>query len=62
MLNAYANMKTKSIQSNANMGANSTNSKSDSSSTVNYNNNYKPGSMMAKANMVKEFNEKNNKE
>ena len=65
MLNAYANMKTKSIQSNANMGSNNsnaTNGTSDSSSNVNYNSNYKPGSMMAKANMVKEFNEKNNRE
>ena len=62
MLNAYANMKTKSIQSNAKMGSNNTNNSYDSSSTTNYNTTYKPGSMMAKANMVKEFNEKNNRE
>lgn len=62
MLNAYANMKTKSIQSNAKMGSNNTNNSYDSSSSTNYNTTYKPGSMMAKANMVKEFNEKNNRE
>lgn len=62
MLNAYANMKTKSIQSKANIGSNNTNTTNESSSNVNYGSNYKPGSMMAKANMVKEFNEKNNKE
>ena len=62
MLNAYANMKTKSIQSKANIGSNNVSNSKDNSSTVNYSTNYKPGSMMAKANMVKEFNEKNNKE
>ena len=62
MLNSYANMKTKSIQSNANVGTNKVNNSYDNSSSTNYNTTYKPGSMMAKANMVKEFNEKNNKE
>lgn len=62
MLNAYANMKTKSIQSKADIGSNNVSNSKDNSSTVNYSTNYKPGSMMAKANMVKEFNEKNNKE
>ena len=62
MLNAYANMKTKSIQSKANIDSNNVSNSKDNSSTVNYSTNYKPGSMMAKANMVKEFNEKNNKE
>jgi YidC/Oxa1 family membrane protein insertase len=62
MLNAYANMKTKSIQSIANMGSNNTNNSNDNYSSTNYSSNYKPGSMMAKANMVKEFNEKNNRE
>ncbi len=62
MLNAYANMKTKSIQSKANIGSNNVSNSKDNSSAVNYSTNYKPGSMMAKANMVKEFNEKNNKE
>lgn len=62
MLNSYANMKTKSIQSNANVGTNKVNNSYDNSSSTSYGSNYKPGSMMAKANMVKEFNEKNNRE
>ncbi len=65
MMAAYANMNTKSIQSKANIGSNNasnSNTTNDSSSKVNYSTNYKPGSMMAKANMVKEFNEKNNKD
>ena len=63
MLNSYANMKTKSIQSKADIGNNSVNqsNNNDTTGTVNYSSNYKPGSMMAKANMVKEFNEKNNR-
>lgn len=72
MINAYASMNTKNIQNKANMptgnnndnySANTnTSSKANVSSTsnVDYSKNYKPGSMMAKANMVKEFNERNN--
>ena len=64
MMNAYASMKTKSIQSKADIGNNrvyTSNNDTDSSATSNTTKTYKPGSMMAKANMVKEFNEKNNK-
>ena len=69
LINAYANTRTKNIQSRANMstGVNnsSSNTKDSNTSTVKNastgNSNYKPGSMMAKANMVKEYNERNNK-
>ena len=59
-INAYANMSTKnikSIQQKANVSSNSSSSDSnnDSSSKA------KPGSMMAKANMVHEYNKKHNK-
>ena len=74
MINAYASMNTKNIQNKTNIptGNNYTNypaksdisSKTDTSnaSSVDYSKNYKPGSMMAKANMVKEFNERNNRD
>jgi YidC/Oxa1 family membrane protein insertase len=65
MMAAYANMNTKKIQSNAgyqNTAASSNNDNSSNSGTnTNYTANAKPGSMMAKANMVKEYNERNNK-
>lgn len=68
MLNAYANMNTKNIANKAGMNTGAeekrTSSKSDSSkkiSNVEYSSKAKPGSIAAKANMVKEFNEKNNK-
>ncbi len=64
MMNAYASMKTRSIQNKADIGNNkvyTSNSDTDSSAATNTNRTYKPGSMMEKANMVKEFNEKNNK-
>lgn len=63
-LNAYAAMKTKNINAKANpYGNNNSNSSSadTSDSSSNVRSNAKPGSMMAKANMVKDFNEKNNK-
>ena len=66
LINAYANMNTKKIQSRANIntvndtGVSKKDNSSTSNATSNYGN-YKPGSMMAKANMVKEFNERNNK-
>ncbi len=65
MMAAYANMNTKKIQSKAGYqntaaGSNTDNSSSTSTKT-NYSANAKPGSMMAKANMVKEYNERNNK-
>ena len=69
MINAYANMNTKNIQSRANMstGVNSNNNTNKTSSNNTNKTNTtssssaKPGSMMAKANMVKEYNERNNK-
>lgn len=65
MMAAYANMNTKKIQNNAGYKnpANSSNSNDINSTTTktNYTANAKPGSMMAKANMVKEYNERNNK-
>ncbi len=64
-LNAYANMKTKSIQNKANINTGMTEEEKEEAmkkSTEYYNSTAaKPGSMMAKANMVKQYNEKNNK-
>lgn len=73
-LNAYANVNTRNIQSKANAKTNAkTNAKSGMTdaekeaavkkSTDYYNQgNAKPGSLMARANMVKQYNEKNNKD
>lgn len=69
ILNTYANMNTKNIASKANMNTgageeSSASSKPDSTKkipNVEYSSKSKPGSIAAKANMVKEFNEKNNK-
>ena len=62
-MNAYANMKTKNIQSKAtNTSTLSEKEKEEAMKKAreNYNNgNAKPGSMMSKANMVKQFNERN---
>ncbi len=63
-LNAYANMNTKnikSIQERANTSSGSGNGKSYSGNSSSSSRPAKPGSMMAKANMVSEFNKKNNK-
>ena len=66
-LEAYASMNTKNIQKKASFNNTASNSTSndkqsnDSSSTGYYNANAKPGSMMSKANMVKDFNERNNR-
>lgn len=64
-LNAYANMNTKNINRNVNQNVNKAsvdtaknNSQANTSNTATK---AKAGSMMAKANMVKDFNEKNNK-
>ena len=60
---AYASMNTRSIQSRANINntaASQDNSTANEASTA-YTTNAKPGSMMAKANMVSEYNKKNNK-
>jgi len=60
---AYASMNTKNIQSKANPYSYNSNNSANQSSTNNSTSTTtaKPGSMMAKANMVKDFNEKNNK-
>ena len=66
-LEAYASMNTKNIQKKASFNNTASNSNSndkqsnDSSSAGYYNANAKPGSMMSKANMVKDFNERNNR-
>ena len=57
-LNAYANMSTKNIKSKANISTGSSNDTLDETKTVKT---AKPGSMMAKANRVSEYNKKNNK-
>jgi len=63
-MNAYASMSTKNIQSRANMTSGMSEQEKENAvkkSTEYYNNsNAKPGSMMAKANMVKQYNERNN--
>ena len=63
-MNAYANMSTRNIQNKANSGnVGSADQKSqtvDSSAESPKPVNAKPGSMMAKANMVRQYNEKNN--
>jgi len=61
-MNAYANMNTRTIQSKAmqnkaNVSVDSDDTAEATTSTASY----KPGSMMEKANMVKKYNEKNNK-
>lgn len=65
-LNAYANMKTKNIENRANTTTNMSEEEREKAmkrATDYYNSgNAKPGSMMAKANMVRQYNEKNNKE
>lgn len=60
---AYASMNTKNIQSKANPYGYTSNTSANQSSGNNSSSTTtaKPGSMMAKANMVKDFNEKNNK-
>ncbi len=57
MMNAYANMKTKNIQSTAPAYSNDKTTSEEASRPVSQ---AKPGSMMAKANMVRDYNEKNN--
>lgn len=63
---AYANMNTKKVSSvskNASRPSMTREEREESirKSTEYYNQNAKPGSMMSKANMVKQYNEKNNK-
>ncbi len=54
LLNAYANMNTRNIQSKANVSVNNNSSSTNTAPA-------KAGSMMEKANMVRNYNEKNNK-
>lgn len=65
-LNAYASMNTRSIQNKANVKSNMTEEEREAAmkkATDYYNGaNAKPGSLMAKANMVRQYNEKNNKD
>lgn len=65
-MNAYANMKTRNIQNRANTTTNVSEAEKEEAmkkATEYYNSgNIKPGSMMAKANMVRQYNEKNNKD
>lgn len=65
MMNTYANMNTRSIANKASMstGDNTGSVAKDDrkKQNVDYSSGAKPGSIAAKANMVKEFNEKNNK-
>ena len=63
---AYANMKTKQVNSAPKAVSTSSMTPEEKEeairkSTEYYNKNAKPGSMMAKANMVRQYNEKNNK-
>lgn len=63
-MSAYANMNTKSMASKASTKPSMTQEEKDElvkKSTEYYNKNAKPGSMMSKANMVRQYNEKNNK-
>ena len=65
-MNAYANMNTRNIQSKVTNTSGMTEEEREKAmkqATEYYNKgNAKPGSMMAKANMVKQYNEKNNKD
>lgn len=65
-LNAYASMNTRSIQNKANIKSDMTEEEREAAmkKATDYNSvsNAKPGSLMAKANMVRQYNEKNNKD
>ena len=66
-MSAYANMNTKNVNSMASKSSVKSSMSQEEKdelvkkSTEYYNKNAKPGSMMAKANMVRQYNEKNNK-
>lgn len=65
-LNAYANMNTKNVNNSSNKSTKPSMSQEEKDeavrkSTEYYNKNAKPGSIASKANMVKQYNEKNNK-
>lgn len=59
-INAYANMNTKNIKTSANISQANNNTNNSNNSTA-ATTRAKAGSMMSKANMVKDYNEKNNK-
>ena len=62
-MNAYASMSTRSIQSRANIGSGVSEQEKDEAmnkGAVRGGTEAKPGSIMSKANMVRNFNEKNN--
>lgn len=65
LMSTYANMNTRNMQNKANVASGMTDSEKEEAmrkSTNAYNSaNAKPGSMMEKANMVRQYNEKNNK-
>lgn len=60
LMNTYANMNTRNIANRANMNTGADNTDS-AEKQENKSSKAKPGSIAAKANMVKEFNEKNNR-
>lgn len=62
-LNTYANMNTKNVKTTGNKPSMTQQQKEEAvkKSTEYYNKNAKPGSLASKANMVKQYNEKNNK-
>ena len=63
-MNAYANMNTRSMQNKANIKSSMIDAEKEEAmkkaTDYNITSNAKPGSMMAKANKVREYNEKNN--
>ena len=66
IMNTYANMNTRNIAGKASMNTgvdskDSTTRPEQKKTNVNYSSKDKPGSISAKANMVREYNEKNNK-
>lgn len=65
LMSTYANMNTRNMQNKANVTSNMTEAEKEEAmkkSTDSYNTtNARPGSMMEKANMVKRYNEKNNR-
>lgn len=65
LMSTYASMNTRNMQNKANVSSNMTDAEKEEAmkkSTNAYNSaNAKPGSMMAKANMVRQYNERNNK-
>lgn len=63
-MNAYANMNTRSMQNKANINSSMSDTEKEEamkkSTDYSRSSNAKPGSMMAKANKVREYNQKNN--